>query len=187
MNKQPEITEATRNTFIEAFCELYKVKPIEKITVKELVSKAGYSRATFYNYFNDVYELLEYVENDFITSLLKEITYNIENSLNPNEFVYTFVNLIRSKERYINVFMNSSNNTSLMARLRTEAVPLLLSAFHVSSDNIKTRYTLEFYISGLVQVIGIWLKNNQDISTEDLGQVIKGILEEGILKQIRNG
>lgn len=96
MNKQPEITEATRNTFIEAFCELYKVKPIEKITVKELVSKAGYSRATFYNYFNDAYELLEYVENDFITSLLKEITYNIENSLNPNEFVYTFVNLIRS-------------------------------------------------------------------------------------------
>jgi len=29
MKKQPEITEATRNTFTEAFCELYKTTPIE--------------------------------------------------------------------------------------------------------------------------------------------------------------
>lgn len=186
MNKQPKITETTRNTFIEAFCELYKDRPIERITVKELVEKAGYSRATFYNYFKDAYDLLEYVENEFISTLLETITYNIENHKTLDNFVHSFVGLARSKEIYINVFMNSSNNSSFIKRLKIEAMPLLLSAFHISSDNITARYALEFYISGLIPTIGTWLKCNQDLSTEELAKLVKGILQEGILKQVHS-
>ncbi len=184
MKKQPEITEATRNTFIEAFCELYKTTPIEKITVKELVQKAGYCRATFYNYFKDAYDLLECVENEFISSLLETITNNIEQN-KVDDFVHTFVKLVRSEERYINVFMNSCNNSSFIEKLKTEALPLLLAAFHVPIENVTARYALEFYISGLIPVIGTWLKNSQDIPTEELAKLIKGILQEGILKQIK--
>ncbi|MDY4748012.1 MAG: TetR/AcrR family transcriptional regulator [Candidatus Fimisoma sp.] len=118
MNKQPEITEATRNTFIEAFCELYKTRPMEKITVKELVQKAGYSRATFYNYFKDAYELLEHIENEFIASLLDTITSNISNHDNFDSFVHVFVELVKSKEAYLNLFMNSSNNLSFIEKLK---------------------------------------------------------------------
>ncbi|MBQ8625170.1 MAG: TetR/AcrR family transcriptional regulator [Agathobacter sp.] len=49
MKKQPEITDATRQAFIDVFCEYYLERPIEKITVKEISEKAGYSRVTFYN------------------------------------------------------------------------------------------------------------------------------------------
>ena len=184
MHKQSGITEATRNTFIEAFCELYKSRSIEKITVKELIQKAGYSRATFYNYFKDAYDLLECVENEFISSLLATITQNIENNKSLGEFVHTFVELVKSKERYINVFMNSSNNSSFVEKLKVEAVPLLLSAFHVPIDNVTARFALEFYIAGLVTMMGTWLKTGQEISADELGELIKGILQEGILKQI---
>lgn len=184
MKKQPEITEATRNTFVEAFCELYKTTPIEKITVKELVKKAGYSRATFYNYFRDAYDLLEYVENEFITSLLDTITANIASHKTFDNFVGIFVDLVKSKETYLNVLMNSSNNLSFIERLKEEAVPLLLSAFNVPSEHVTARYALEFYISGMIPLIGTWLKRNQDISTEALAKLIKGILQEGILKQV---
>ena len=184
MKKQPEITEATRNTFIEAFCELYKTTPIEKITVKELVQRAGYSRATFYNYFRDAYDLLEYVENEFITSLLDTITANIENHKDFDNFICVFVDLVKSKETHLNVFMNSSNHLPFVERLKVEAVPLLLSAFNVSRNNATARYALEFYISGMIPLIGTWLKRNQDLSTEDLAQLIKGILQDGVLKQV---
>lgn len=184
MNKQPEITDATRNTFIEVFCDFYETRPIEKITVKEIVQKAGYSRATFYHYFRDTYELLEYIENSFISTLIKAITNNIEKHRILDDFVHTFIELIGSERMYIKIFMNSSNNSSFIDRLRMEAVPLLLTALHVSPDNITAKYALEFYISGVVPVIGTWLKRNQDISTEDMAQLIKGILQEGVLKQV---
>lgn len=53
MNKQPEITEQTRKNIVMAFCRLYEEKPIEKISVKDVIALAGYNRSTFYEYFTD--------------------------------------------------------------------------------------------------------------------------------------
>lgn len=48
MKKQPEMTDKTRNTIVEAFCEMYEEMPIEKIYVKDVIERAGYNRSTFY-------------------------------------------------------------------------------------------------------------------------------------------
>ena len=50
--------------------ELAASKPIEKITIKEITDKAGVIRPTFYNHFQDKYELLEWiVQNELITPM----------------------------------------------------------------------------------------------------------------------
>ena len=43
----------------ESLKELTIKQPIEKITIKEITDKAGVIRPTFYNHFQDKYELLE--------------------------------------------------------------------------------------------------------------------------------
>lgn len=73
MKKQPQITEKTRQKFVEVFCELYSQKPIEKISVQEIANKSGYNRSTFYQYFTDIYELLDSVENDLLNDIKKEM------------------------------------------------------------------------------------------------------------------
>ncbi|MCR4694327.1 MAG: TetR/AcrR family transcriptional regulator C-terminal domain-containing protein [Pseudobutyrivibrio sp.] len=45
----------------ESLKELAATKPIEKITIKEITDKAGVIRPTFYNHFQDKYELLEWI------------------------------------------------------------------------------------------------------------------------------
>lgn len=45
----------------EALKELAEKHPIEKITIKEITDKAGVIRPTFYNHFQDKYELLEWI------------------------------------------------------------------------------------------------------------------------------
>ena len=184
MNKQPEITDATRNTFVEAFCELYRIKPVEKITVKEIVQKAGYSRATFYTYFHDVYDLLEYVENTFISTLMQTITCNIEKEPTLEGFVEAFTGIINEESIYIEMFMNSANRSSFIEKLQKEAVPVLTAVFGIDIDNISAKYALQFYISGIIPVLGSWLKSNREISTESLALLVKGILQDGILQQL---
>lgn len=44
-------------------------KKIEKITVKEITNRAGYNRGTFYEYFTDVYDVLDVIANSLIPSL----------------------------------------------------------------------------------------------------------------------
>ena len=45
----------------ESLKELTESRPIEKITIKEITDKAGVIRPTFYNHFQDKYELLEWI------------------------------------------------------------------------------------------------------------------------------
>ena len=45
----------------EGFKELACQQPIEKITIKAITDKAGVIRPTFYNHFQDKYELLEWI------------------------------------------------------------------------------------------------------------------------------
>ena len=47
----------------ESLIELSTQKPIEKITIKEITDKAGVIRPTFYNHFQDKYELIEWIIN----------------------------------------------------------------------------------------------------------------------------
>ena len=185
MNKQPEITDMTRGAFVKVFCNYYKTRPIEKISVKEISAKAGYSRATFYNYFTDVYELLEYVENEFISYMVDRIQRNVGENVDFEKFIQAFVETLYEKEEYINVFMNSSNRSSFINQMKLKMVPLLLSVFNASQDNTRARYALEFYVSGLIPVLGSWLKNGRDLPADELADLIRGILQEGILEQIR--
>ena len=49
------------NAFLIAFFTLLTRKSFETITVNEICENAGYPRATFYNYFDDKYDLLNYL------------------------------------------------------------------------------------------------------------------------------
>ena len=52
--------ERTRLTILHAFDRLVERVGFSKITVSMLVKEAGVSRATFYRYFKDKYDVMNY-------------------------------------------------------------------------------------------------------------------------------
>lgn len=48
------------NAFTNGLFDLLKEKKLENITVAELCNKVNYPRSTFYNYFEDIYVLMDY-------------------------------------------------------------------------------------------------------------------------------
>lgn len=71
VNKQPEVTAATRRRIIDAFWLLYAQAPIEQIRIKEVAAAAGINRATFYRYFGSIYEILEQEERRIVDEVLQ--------------------------------------------------------------------------------------------------------------------
>ena len=49
----------TKKAIIEAFMHLASKKPLEKITVRDVVDDCGINRNTFYYHFQDIYAVLE--------------------------------------------------------------------------------------------------------------------------------
>lgn len=58
--KQTRGVERTLKAFAEAMFDSLAEKPFDKITVNALCETADYPRATFYNYFDDKFDLLEF-------------------------------------------------------------------------------------------------------------------------------
>ena len=48
---------STKAAFADALKKMMSVKPMEKITVKDLVEICGVNRQTFYYHFDDIYDL----------------------------------------------------------------------------------------------------------------------------------
>ena len=175
--------EATRQTFIEIFCDIYKTKSVEKITVTELTQKAGYNRATFYEYFFDIYDLLEQIEDELIDLIGENIKKTISRENFVNIFIEAFIVMQKDTE-YPSILMMSEPSSNFPAKLKNELMPVILSALNISADNIKAVYALDFYLSGAISMIIGWQKNDMELSTNELGSLIHTILTEGVLKAI---
>lgn len=63
----------TRSAITNAFLEIRSGKPLEKITIKELCEKALINKSTFYAHFRDIYDLSEYLENEVVLSVIKNL------------------------------------------------------------------------------------------------------------------
>lgn len=185
MNKNPEITDATRKKLILAFCELYKEKPINKITIKEITNIAGYNRSTFYQYFYDVYALLEYVENEIIAIGMESIS-----SIDPmssdfnKQFVITLSNILDDHKYYSTILLKNGAGSDFFRKIKKSILPFAVERFHIKPDNAKALLAVEFYLTGMLDVITHRIKNPDDISLDKLGSLVQGIWCDGLLKQL---
>ena len=71
-NRKINKSEKTRKRIIDKYIDLMSEKKWDRITVKELCEKCNITRSTFYQYYSDIYDLIE----DLETSLLEELVHN---------------------------------------------------------------------------------------------------------------
>lgn len=64
-----EYRSDTEFSIIKAYVDLMSEMPYEKIRVKQLVERCGVARSTFYQYFQDSYDLLEQLERRLLGEL----------------------------------------------------------------------------------------------------------------------
>jgi AcrR family transcriptional regulator len=177
MRKQPEITEKTRQTFIDVFCELYSQKPIEKISVKDITNKAGYNRSTFYQHFADIYELLDLVENDLLNYMKREFM-NKKVSTNPIE--NTFHCLENSEHiSVLKALLGDYGSIRFLERLKRE-IPFDRLGLNFPEYNSLTPYLIEFYISTSLSLFRLWIRQEKDLSSEELCKLVDNLYTNGI-------
>ena len=59
-------TRLTKALIRQAFTSLLEEKPIQRIAVTELCQRAGINRSTFYAHYDDIYDLLQQIEEDML-------------------------------------------------------------------------------------------------------------------------
>lgn len=92
--------------FITSEDEIIKEEGIEKATVRNIASKAGYNSATIYNYFNDLEHLIFFVKIANLEVYKARLYKEIEDDLDPlEELSEVFVYLLKKLLKILMIFM----------------------------------------------------------------------------------
>lgn len=179
MRKQPEVTEQTKANLRTAFWNLYKEKPIEKITIKEITDAAGYNRGTFYLYYKDVYDLFTRIEEELLEAIRRLIhdTLPQKEGLDFAGHMGLIVELTQRYSAYMSVLLSDRGDPSFGTRLKEMIWPLLNRYLISTKDLTEKEQSLlsEFYLSGLLAAITKWLNDPEDMTID---QFIGFVMEQ---------
>lgn len=175
MTKQLFTTQKTKQRLADSFCELYQHKPIEKITIKEIVDKAGFNRSTFYQYFIDIYDVRDFVENDLLMEMERKMLNIEEHSMTIQELIIFF----ESKEERIKAVFGDYGSIRFMEMLK-EKIP---NDQRLTSKNVpqnEVPYCLEFHIYTFMNMFRLWIKRGRDISVNEFFALVEKLYMQGI-------
>jgi len=117
--KQSRGVERTQRAFTMAMFDSLAEKPFDKITVNAICQKADYPRATFYNYFDDKFDLL----NCCWYKLGQEIHLDVNNTeLDRSAIMEVFAQTYKLFYNYQPLLLNIIKNNPLDGQLVTHFI-----------------------------------------------------------------
>lgn len=170
----------TRMVIKQSFVKLLKIKPIAKITIKEICEEADINRATFYAHYKDQYDLLQQIENDIISDINQYLgIYNLRTANEvPIEMLDKVLEYIKENSEIFVVLLNYCGDTKFQQEITN-----IIGSQHFSLQAAKgdtAEYVYLFYANGSIGIILKWLKEGMKKPVNEITQLILDLSSKGI-------
>lgn len=179
----------TKKEFITAFWKLYEIKPIEKISVSQLCKTAGYNRATFYNHFENIYDLLNKAVREILIPVKNSVLsiQNIRVLLQENLIGSILFACFQQQDKYIELLFKRQNYFVLGDQIKKEFLLLISADTENRTVNGETiEILLEYQISAVLGVINYWYQKGKPVSEQEILQKIYDISSKGVLESFKS-
>jgi probable dihydroxyacetone kinase regulator len=167
--------------------ELAAVEPVEKITIKEITDKAGVIRPTFYNHFQDKFELIEWIIH---TDLLEPIEPLISNGMIEEAMMLLFSNIERDKAFYTRVVkLEGPVKFHDIAQKCVGAVLLDVICVQMKGDHAKHKWLTSEIIAGyyaqtMCFAAEEWIKEGMTVSPREMAATYQYIMTHSMTEVI---
>lgn len=165
---------------MDSFKQLALRMPIEKITIKDITDQAGVIRPTFYNHFQDKYELLETIIR---TELLEPMMPLIRNGMINAALTLIFTNILKDKDFYLKVSKLEGQNS--FGEITNSCIKDLLCEYMKDVTNGKTTGSVtplmrqlltpdniaDYYATSMTFVVVRWLRTDLSISPSEMADI----------------
>ncbi len=179
MNELSRTKQKTRANFIDALFLNLAGKPLEKITVRDIVTTAGYNRSSFYLYFTDVYDLAGAAEDEVIKELSSaaEEQFATGKQISMEDFMQRLVaqasacadriSLLADYRTFRDKFMNLLRPTFARA-----------SGLDVNMDGYD--YLVSLFFSIMLHNISYWSQHREEVDFPEVAEMSRNIFLPGI-------
>lgn len=152
-------TIKTKKNLSDALILLMKQTNFENIKVADICKYALVNRSTFYNHYQDKYELLD----DILTDLKNKI-FNLDNYQDIKNYYLSFFSILldyidKHKKSFTDILINNKNGI-MIDILLNKLVKDILDNANIKL-NIEKEIVVKFYLGGIVYLITEYLNSNK--------------------------
>lgn len=162
--------------------------PFEKITIRMITDQAGLIRPTFYNHFQDKYDLVEWI---FCENIIREVESLLDHGMVQEAIKFLFTGIHRNRQFYSKLLQVTGQNCleEVMGRhfyelfrksIEQRGIKKLPKNRVLNVDTLSRYYTL-----GLLTSIKAWLlMGDEDISVDELTEAYEFLLTHSVYDMI---
>lgn len=175
----------TKKMLIEAFLKLRREKPLRRITVSELCAKAGVGRGTFYAHYQDVYDLNEKLETQFLeefSAALRGALEQQENIQSTRRVCRTVFALLEENEPFCQLLLSSDNAEGAM-RFVEMGGKLCTEYYKKCFGNLPPKKLADFYrfvSSGCISCLKERLRSDERQPIEQFADEMSEFIVRGV-------
>ncbi|HOO33870.1 MAG TPA: TetR/AcrR family transcriptional regulator C-terminal domain-containing protein [Thermotogota bacterium] len=179
-------SQITETAIANALKELTKKKLFKDISIQDIVSECGISRKTFYNHFQDKYQLADWIfKQEIFGKILstttirnwKQGSYDLCHYLNDNRTFY--LNLLRFEgQNSLKQYLYDLTDSQI--RLLVDE---LLDGRTISDGDMK--FIIEFYYNAFIGTLSVWVEQDMEDSPDNIVERWCGLVDNSLENFIR--
>ena len=174
INENDRRVKRTKRSLRDALFKLLSEKPFNQISVTELTDLADVNRATFYFYYDDIYDMLLHIQDEVFAQFESLVLGNdILDSTDEMEEYFTGLLNFCSENYDMCRFVLSNDVSNVLwkkiIKLITRNVPNSKKRFPADDPRC---YITTYAISALIGVVTAWLNDGMKVPAEELARVM---------------
>lgn len=167
-----------------AFLELLSEKPMEKITVVDIVDRCGLSRNTFYAHYPDVYAVLVEFQQEALESMSQALDEAVANKVfdDPLPFLRKVAEYVEDNKDSYRVLLGVGQHKAFTDRVRDMLIERIVE--HIDDVGIRDEQGLLVFVrvlgAGFVDLFLQYLRGETEMSPEEIAQQVSRIFRTGL-------
>ncbi|MBR5872191.1 MAG: TetR/AcrR family transcriptional regulator C-terminal domain-containing protein [Oscillospiraceae bacterium] len=174
----------TKQIFADAIVELSKTKPLEKITVQNIVDYCEAGRQTFYNHFKDKEDLIAYVYISDEKKCLEHLKAGYSLKERVKLILDTF---IEKKQFYVSAYITSGQNSLgdiILEHYFSFYTEQIAEKFGKKTVDEKLENAIRFHCYGAIYCVREWMKGGMRRSSEEIAEIMVDNIPERLKKYL---
>ena len=160
-----ESNQITRESLEISLMQLLEKQELKKITISELVERAGVSRAAFYRNYSSKEQILE----EIFKNTVRGITDKLEEFNFKTEMYQIWLFLFKEAKKEARVISLAIDYN--FEKLLTQAVFDFLEKRNRNAKNTTNSYMNSFWSSAVVSVLSKWIKDGMKVPAEKIASL----------------
>lgn len=175
--------ENTKKALLVAMVKCLETENFDQITTSQLAKTAGISRSGFYTHFRDKYEMIDYYQQDLMSSL--EFVFDKYED-NKRQAFLEIVQFLK-EEQLLSALIAANGTREIQAYIINKVKLVidrdLISKFGQENAAPMTKeYGSIYFASAFFGILRHWIAKGKEESPEEMADFIMTILPENLVK-----